>query len=124
LISAGKRGLHEKGNCHHDSAVCYHTRLQPQKDGVPLRAARLDEETFRELRDDSSASAQSVLVVAIIGLCYGAGLGFFGFFIAGISPIEILAITLIGLTAAVVVAFIWSGTTFLIVTKIFRGKVT
>jgi len=89
-----------------------------------LRAARLDGETFRELRDDPSASGQSVLVVAIIGLCYGAGLGFFGFFIAGISPLEILAIALIGLIAAVLVALVWSGTTFLIVTKIFRGKIT
>jgi F0F1-type ATP synthase assembly protein I len=89
-----------------------------------LRAARLDGETFRELRDDPSASAQSVLVVAIIGLCYGAGLGFFGFLIAGVSPLEILAITLTGLIAAVLVAFVWSGTTFLIVTKIFRGKIT
>jgi len=89
-----------------------------------LRAARLDGETFRELRDDPSASAQSVLVVAIIGLCYGAGLGFFGFFIVRISPLEIFAITLIGLIAAVLAAFVWSGTTFLIVTKIFRGKIT
>lgn len=89
-----------------------------------LKAARLQGETFRELRDDPSATAQAISLIAIVGLCYGAGLGFFGFFIAGISPVEVVAITLVGLLAAVLVAFVWSGATFLIVTKIFRGKIT
>src|SRR5437879_10708506 len=70
-----------------------------------LRAARLDGETFRELRDDPSATAQSVLVVAIIGLCYGAG---FGFFLAGTSLLDVLTITMIGLFSALVIAFVWS----------------
>src|SRR3989441_11738227 len=85
-----------------------------------LKAARLDGDTFRELRDDASTTVQSVSLVAIIGLCYGAGLGFYGFFVAGISILDILAIVLIGLFSAVVIAFFWSGTTFLIVTKLFR----
>ncbi len=62
-----------------------------------LRAARLDGETFRELRDDPAVTAQSILVVAIIGLCYGAG---FGFFLAGTSILDVLTITLIGLFSA------------------------
>src|SRR6266849_10624550 len=77
-----------------------------------LKAARLDGDTFRELRDDSSATVQSVSLVAIIGLCYGAGLGFFGFFVAGISLLSIFTIVLIGLVSAVIIAFVWSGTTF------------
>jgi hypothetical protein len=85
-----------------------------------LRAARLDGETFRQLRDDPSATAQSLLVVAIIGLCYGAG---FGFFLAGTSLLDVLTITLIGLFSALVIAFIWSGTTFLIVTRLFRRTI-
>src|SRR5713101_2795759 len=85
-----------------------------------LRAARLDGETFRQLRDDPSATAQSVLVVAIIGLCYGAG---FGFFLAGTSLLDVLTITLIGLFSALIIAFVWSGTTFLIVTKLFRRTI-
>ena len=88
-----------------------------------LKAARLDGETFRELRDDASATVQSVSIVAIIGLCYGAGLGLFGFFIAGISLLDILTITLTGLLAAIVIALVWSGTTFLIVTKLFRRAI-
>jgi hypothetical protein len=89
-----------------------------------LKAARLDGETYRELRDDPHATAQAVSLIAIIGLCYGSGLGISGFLISGTSSIEILTITLIGLLAAILVAFAWSGTTFLIVTKIFRGKIT
>jgi len=85
-----------------------------------LRAARLDGETFRQLRDDPSTTAQSLLVVAIIGLCYGAG---FGFFLAGTSLLDVPTITLIGLFSALVIAFVWSGTTFLIVTRLFRRTI-
>jgi hypothetical protein len=88
-----------------------------------VKAARFKGETFRELRDDSSATAQSVFVIAIVGLCYGAGLGLFGFFVAGISILEILTITLIGLIAAIVIALVWSATSLLIVRKLFRANV-
>jgi hypothetical protein len=84
-----------------------------------LRASRLDGDTFRELRDDPSASAQSISLVAIVGLCYCTGLGL-GFFIDGTSLLDTFFITLIGLLAAVIIAFVWSGMTFLIVTKLFR----
>jgi hypothetical protein len=88
-----------------------------------LKAARFNGDTFRELRDDSSATVQSVSLVAIIGLCYGAGLGFFGFFVTGISLLDAFTIVLIGLFSAVIIAFVWSGTTFLIVTKLFRRTI-
>ena len=88
-----------------------------------LKAARLDGDTFRELRDDASTTVQSVSLVAIIGLCYGGGLGFFGFFVAGISLLDTFTIILIGLFSAVIIAFVWSGTTFLIVTKLFRRTI-
>jgi hypothetical protein len=85
-----------------------------------LRAARLDGETFEQLRDDPSATTQSLLVVAIVGLCYGTG---FGFFLAGTSLIEVLTIALLGLFSAFAIAFVWSGTTFLIVTRVFRRTI-
>lgn len=88
-----------------------------------LKAARLDGDTFRELRDDPSATVQSVSLVAIIGLCYGAGLGFFGFLVARISLLDSFIISLIGLFSGIIVAFVWSGTTFLIVTKLFRRTI-
>lgn len=85
-----------------------------------LRAARLDGETYRELRDDPSANAQSILLVTIIGLCYGAG---FGFFLAGTSLVDVLKITLISLFSAILIAFVWLDTTFIIVTKLFRRTI-
>lgn len=88
-----------------------------------LKAARLDGDTFRELRDDPSATLQSISLVPIIGLCYGAGLGFSNFFLAGISLLDTLLITLVGLFSAIIIAFIWSGTTFLIVTRLFRQTI-
>jgi hypothetical protein len=88
-----------------------------------LKAARFNGDTFRELRDDSSATVQSVSLVAIIGLCYGTGLGFFGFFVTGISLLDAFTIVLIGLFSAVIIAFVWSGTTFLVVTKLFRRTI-
>jgi Yip1 domain len=89
-----------------------------------LGAARLEGETFRELRDDPSATLQSLFVVAIVGHCYGTGLGLFQFFVAGTSPSEFLIIALIGLLSAVVIAAVWSGVTFLIATKLFRASVS
>ncbi len=88
-----------------------------------MKAARLNGESFRELRDDPSATAQSVSIIAIIGLCYGTGLGLFGFFIAGTSTLEILTVTLIGLLAAILIAIIWSSTTLLVVTKLFGRRI-
>jgi len=87
-----------------------------------LKAARLDGDTFRELRDDPSATAQSVSIIAIIGLCYGASLGF-GFFVVGISLLDAFIITMIGLFSAIIIALVWSGMTFLIVTKLFRRTI-
>jgi hypothetical protein len=88
-----------------------------------VKAVRFNGDTFRELRDDPSATAQSLSLIAIVGVCYGAGLGLFGFFIAGISMLEVLTITLIGLLAAIVIALIWSLTSLLIVRKLFRGRI-
>jgi hypothetical protein len=88
-----------------------------------LRAARLNGENFRELRDDPSANAQSLSLVAIVSLCYGAGLSLFGFFIGGISVLEVFTITLTGLFSGIFIALVWSAITFLIVTKVFRRTI-
>jgi Yip1 domain len=88
-----------------------------------LRAAKLNGETFRELRDDPRAKAQSLLIVAIVSLCYGAGLSFLGLFIGGISFPEVFTITLTGLFSGILIALAWSATTFLIVTKLFQRTI-
>jgi hypothetical protein len=88
-----------------------------------VKAVGFNGDIFRELRDDPSATAQSLSLIAIVGVCYGAGLGLFGFFIAGISMLEVLTITLIGLLAAIVIALVWSLTSLLIVRNLFRGRI-
>jgi len=88
-----------------------------------VKAARFNGDIFRELRDDPSATAQSVSLVAIVGVCYGTGLGLFGFFIAGISMLEVFTIALLGSSVAIVIALVWSVTSLLIVRKVFRGRI-
>lgn len=80
-------------------------------------------ENFEQLRDDPSATTQALLVIPIVGICYGAGFGLFGYFVAGFSVFETLLVTLIGLLGSFIVAFIWSGTTFLVVTKLFHQPI-
>src|SRR5437667_11101751 len=57
-----------------------------------LKAARFNGDTFRELRDDPTGTAQSISLVAIVGLCYVAGLGIFGLFAVVITILDILII--------------------------------
>jgi hypothetical protein len=88
-----------------------------------LKAARLNGDTFRELRDDPSATVQSVSLVVIIGLSYGVGLGLAGFFIAGTSLLDTFTIILIALFSAIIIALVWLGMAFLIITKVFRRRI-
>jgi hypothetical protein len=88
-----------------------------------LKASRLNGDTFRELRDDPSATVQSVSLVAIIGLSYGVGLGLAGFFIAGTSLLDTFTIILIAMSSAIIIALVWLGMAFLIITKVFRGRI-
>ncbi len=88
-----------------------------------LQAARLNGDTFRELRDDPSTTVQSVSLVAIIGLCYGAGLGLFGYFNGDFSVLWTPVVILTVLLASISIAIVWSGITFLIMTRLFRRKI-
>lgn len=88
-----------------------------------LKAAIFDADISRELRDDPTATLQSISLPAIIGLCYGAGLGLFGFLVAGTSLFDILTVTAIDVLSAIIIALIWSGTTYLVVRKLFRGSI-
>ena len=88
-----------------------------------LKAACLNGDTFRELRDDPSTTVQSVSLVAIIGLCYGAGLGLFGYFNGDFSALGTSVVILTGLLVGISIAFVWSGVTFLMMTSFFRRKI-
>jgi hypothetical protein len=88
-----------------------------------LGAARLNADTFKQLRDDPTTNLQSIILVPVTGLCYGIGLGLYGFFIVSFSANETILVTLLSLTSAGIIAMIWSLTTFLIVTKLFNRSI-
>ena len=78
-----------------------------------IGAAKLDVETYEEVEHDESATSQAAIVVAIVAVCAaigGAGGGGAGI-IAG--PISALAGWLL-----------WSGVTYFIGTRVFKGVAT
>ena len=89
-----------------------------------LGAAKFSADTFNQLRDDHSATLQSVILVPIVGLCYGLGLGLFGFFVAGFSFNETIVVTVLSLASAATIALIWSAANFLIVTRLFNRTIS
>lgn len=78
-----------------------------------IGAARLDIDTYEEVEHDETATGQAAMVVAIVAVCAaigGAGDGGGGI-IAG--PIS-----------ALVGWLLWSGVTYLIGTRVFKGDAT
>ena len=88
-----------------------------------IGAARLSRETFSELRDDQSATIQSVSLIPIIGFCYGSGLGFFGYLVGQFNLAETLLVILGSLGSAAVISLIWSAASFLTVTRLFHRTI-
>ena len=90
-----------------------------------VRVSRLDGSAFLELRNDEKATGQAVAVVALATLSYGIGFNLFiGFqtnnFRATDLVVEILTTMIIGMFSTLV----WSFTTFLVGTKLFKGVTT
>ena len=83
-----------------------------------FKAARLDRETFLNLKEDNAANLQSVSVVALAGSCYG--LGFSLFFEANLSGV--IFATVIACAAGILLAFTWLSLSFLVGTKILGGE--
>ncbi len=78
-----------------------------------IGAARLDIDTYEEVEHDQDATGQAAAVVAIVAVCAaigGAGDGGGGIIVGPIS--------------ALVGWLIWSGVTFLIGTRVFKGDAT
>jgi Yip1 domain len=81
-------------------------------------AARLNGSIFRSLREDSNATGQSLLVVAITGLSFGLG---FAFSLGGDLEGTLVG-GVFGVAASIVLGFVWVSLTFLIATRLFRGS--
>src|SRR5207247_10388770 len=82
-----------------------------------VRAARLDGYIFISLRDDGSATGQSLLVLALSGLSFGFGLAA----LVGGDLIGVLVGSVAGMAVGVLVGFVWLSLTYLVATRLFKG---
>ena len=88
-----------------------------------IRTARFDKDTFRELKEDRSATGQAIAVLLIVGLSYGLGFSIFsGLQTKSLSPSQLISGTIANMIFTDFAAFIWSATVFLVGTKLFQGK--
>lgn len=88
-----------------------------------LKVARFDATTLRDLKQDEKATGQSVAVVALAGTSYGLGIGLIDAAEQGVfSATALLLGTLLGVITSLFASLVWSITTFLIGTKLFKGS--
>ena len=60
-----------------------------------IRTARFDKDTFRELKEDRSATGQAIAVLLIVGLSYGLGFSIFsGLQTKSLSPSQLISGTI------------------------------
>jgi Yip1-like protein len=84
---------------------------------------RFDTETFRELKEDRTATGQAVAVLLLVGLSYGLGFSIFnGLQHNSLSLNYLISNTLANMIITDFAVFVWSATVFLIGTKLFQGK--
>jgi hypothetical protein len=88
-----------------------------------IRTARFDQDAFRELKADRSATGQAVAVLLLVGLSYGLGYSVFtGVQKRMLSPDYVISQTLANMIITDFAVFVWSATVFLVGTKLFQGK--
>jgi hypothetical protein len=83
-----------------------------------VRAAKLDTDLYQEVKTDTTASWQALLIVVLVSLTMGVGIGIAGFFrMAGVWSLLGL---LIGLAFFIITWLFWSLVAYLIGIKILR----
>jgi hypothetical protein len=81
------------------------------------RSARMDGAMFRSLKEDTSATSQSIVTIALAGLSLGLG------FTASIGD-DLTGILLGGVAGTflgLLVGFVWLSLTYVVVTRLFKG---
>jgi hypothetical protein len=81
------------------------------------RSARLDGAMFRSLTEDSGATGQSLVALALAGLSFGIG------FTAsvGYDLYGVLLGGVVGIGLGFLIGFVWLSLTYLVVTRLFKG---
>lgn len=86
------------------------------------KVARFDGATFLELRNDDKATGQSIAVLALASLSYGVGRGLLDSnSSAGFALYEFIIATFVTMLLSMIALLIWSMTSFLVGTKLFKG---
>ncbi len=86
------------------------------------KVARLEGATFLELRNDDKATGQAIAVLALASLSYGVGLALSYANSAGnFALYGIIVRTFFTILISMIALLIWSMTSFLVGTKLFKG---
>jgi len=83
-----------------------------------VKSARLDQDTFLDLKEDSSATVQALIVLALAGASFGVG---FASSIGYSTVVVLLLGAAFGAIFSIALGFVWLSLTFLVGTKIFHG---
>ncbi len=86
--------------------------------GRMVKSARFDRDTFLDLKEDSSATRQALIVVVLAGASFGVG------FASSIGYRGVVALLLgaaFGAIFSIALGFIWLSLTFLVGTRLFHG---
>ncbi len=82
-----------------------------------VQSARLKSATFLSLKEDSTATGQALVVLALAGASFG-----FGFTASiGSSTTGVLLGAIFGVIIGIALGFVWLSLTFLIGTKLFKA---
>lgn len=83
-----------------------------------VKSARLDRDTFLDLKEDSSATRQALVVLALAGASFGVG---FASSIGYRAVVPLLLGAAFGAIFSLVLGFVWLSLTFLVGTRIFHA---
>src|SRR6266704_1798333 len=78
--------------------------------GRMVKSARLNRDTFLELKEDTTATGQALIVLALAGASFGVGFAA----VIGYSSIGILLGAVFGAVVSIALGIVWVSLTFLI----------
>src|SRR5260370_41611537 len=82
-----------------------------------VKSARLNRDTFLELKEDSTATGQALIVLALAGASFGVGFAA----AIGSNGIGILLGAVFGAVVSIALGMVWVSLTFLIGRRLFGG---
>jgi len=85
--------------------------------GRMVKSARLNRDTFLELKEDTTATGQALIVLTLAGASFGVGFAA----VIGYGAIGILLGAVFGAVVSIALGIVWVSLTFLIGRRLFGG---